>query len=172
MFDLDPDAGLSFADVREAARDIRKLLKTAQLDSFALLTGGKGIHVVVPLDASQGWDEIKSFAKGVRNEAGAERAPALHRHHVEGQAQGPHLHRLAAQRARLDRDCTLLAARATRIASVAVPVSWRELGSIEHANAFTIPDVLARLKQSKADPWKDYFKARQRIGRNALKFFA
>ena len=65
VFDLDPDPSIDFPAVREAARDVRKLLEAANLESFAMVTGGKGIHVVVPLNASQDWDEIKSFARGV-----------------------------------------------------------------------------------------------------------
>ena len=69
MFDLDPDPAVKFPAVREAARDVRKLLKAANLESFAMVTGGKGIHAVVPLNASQDWDEIKAFAEGRRDQA-------------------------------------------------------------------------------------------------------
>jgi bifunctional non-homologous end joining protein LigD len=62
--------------------------------------------------------------------------------------------------------------RARANATVAVPVSWTELGRIEAADAFTIPAVERRLKQKKkADPWKGYSGIRQRIGRKALDFF-
>jgi bifunctional non-homologous end joining protein LigD len=62
--------------------------------------------------------------------------------------------------------------RAKGSASVAVPVSWSELSRIEAANSFTIPDVARRLALSKTDPWKGYFKLRQRIKADALRFFA
>ena len=171
VFDLDPDGGVTFADVREAAVDIRKLLKTAQLDSFALLTGGKGIHVVVPLDASQGWDEVKTFAKGFATKLAQNEPQRFTATMSKAKRKG----RIFIDWLRNERGSTAIAPyspRAHANASVAVPVSWRELGRIEHANAFTIPDVLARLKRSKADPWKDYFKVRQRIGRDAFKFFS
>ena len=111
VFDLDPDPSVDFDGVRDAARDVRKLLDTAGFETFPLVTGGKGIHVVAPLDASQDWETIKGFAKGVATKLAEQRAGPLRRHHVEGQAQGPHLHRLAAQRARLDGHRPLFAAR-------------------------------------------------------------
>jgi bifunctional non-homologous end joining protein LigD len=57
-------------------------------------------------------------------------------------------------------------------ASVAVPVSWSELGRMKSANAFTIPTVRRRLQRNATDPWKRYFAIRQRIGSDALRFFA
>ena len=62
VFDLDPDVGLDFAAVRDAARRIRELMSDLGLKSFPLLTGGKGIHVVIPLDRTADWPEVKSFA--------------------------------------------------------------------------------------------------------------
>src|SRR5690606_28058645 len=63
VFDLDPDEGLDFAAVQKAARDIHRQLADIGLVSFAMLTGGKGIHVVVPLTPGHSWDEHKDFAR-------------------------------------------------------------------------------------------------------------
>ena len=65
VFDLDPDEGLSFAKVRSAAVDIRQFLSDLGLDSWPMVTGGKGIHVVVDLRRTIGWDTLKLFARGV-----------------------------------------------------------------------------------------------------------
>src|SRR5213075_1947454 len=62
VFDLYPDVGLDFGNVKEAAALLRELLKGLGLGSFPLLSGGKGLHVVVPLDASKDWPTVKSFA--------------------------------------------------------------------------------------------------------------
>ena len=63
VFDLDPDVGLDFGKVKEAAIRLRALLGDMGLTTFPLLSGGKGLHVVVPLDASADWPAVKSFAE-------------------------------------------------------------------------------------------------------------
>jgi bifunctional non-homologous end joining protein LigD len=171
VFDFDPDPSIEFAAVREAARDMRKLLEAANLESFAMVTGGKGIHVVVPLNATQDWDEIKSFAKGVATKL-AESEPDRF---IATMSKAKRRGRIFIDWLRNDRGSTAIAPyspRAKPQASVATPVAWTELARVPAANAFTIPLVLRRLKQTKADPWKGYFSVRQSIGRKAAKFFA
>ncbi len=171
VFDLDPDSGLTFADVREAARDVRKLMQTAGLESFALVTGGKGIHVVVPLDGSQSWDEVKAFAKGVATKL-AENEP---RRFTATMSKAKRRGRIFIDWLRNERGATAIAPyspRARAMASVATPVSWSELARVEAANTFTIPDVKRRVKQQKSDPWKGYFETRQHLRADALRFFA
>lgn len=170
VFDLDPDGTITFADVRDAARDVRDLLKAADLKSFALVTGGKGIHVVAPLDASQSWDEIKSFAKNVATKL-AETEP---RRFTATMSKAKRKGRIFIDWLRNERGSTAIAPyspRANPIASVATPVTWRELAGIKHANDFTIPDVVRRLAQQKTDPWNGYFDVRQKIGAKAMGFF-
>jgi bifunctional non-homologous end joining protein LigD len=169
VLDLDPDPSVAFADVREAARDVRKLLEAAGLESFALVTGGKGIHVVVPLDATQSWDQIKTFAKGVATKL-ADNEP---QRFIATMSKAKRKGRIFIDWLRNERGSTAIApysARANGKASVAMPVAWTQLGRIKHANAFTIPDVLRALK--KPDPWKGYFDVRQRLDPRALRFFA
>jgi len=171
VFDLDPDGGVTFADVCAAARDVRKLLQAAGLESFALVTGGKGIHVVVPLDASQGWAEVKAFARGVARKL-SESEP---RRFTAAMSKAKRKGRIFIDWLRNERGATAIAPyspRANGNASVAVPVSWSELGRMKSANAFTIPTVRRRLQRNATDPWKRYFAIRQRIGSDTLRFFA
>jgi bifunctional non-homologous end joining protein LigD len=170
VFDLDPDPSVEFATVREAARYVRKLLQTAGLETFPLVTGGKGIHVVAPLDASQDWEIIKSFAKGVATKL-AENEPDRF---VATMSKAKRKGRIFIDWLRNERGSTAIAPyspRAKPEGSVAVPVSWTELSRVESANGFTIPLVLQRIRR-KTDPWSDYFKTRQRISKEALRFFA
>jgi bifunctional non-homologous end joining protein LigD len=169
VFDLDPDPSVDFDGVRAAARDVRKLLETAGLETFPLITGGKGIHVVAPLDASQDWETIKGFAKGVATKL-AEHEPDRF---IATMSKAKRKGRIFIDWLRNERGSTAIAPyspRAKAEASVAVPVSWTELSRIEAASAFTIPDVLKRIKR-KADPWAGYFDVRQKISKEALRFF-
>lgn len=169
IFDLDPDPSVGFEEVCAAARDVRDLLQTAGLASFPLVTGGKGIHVVVPLDASQDWEVVKGFARGVAIKL-AENEPERF---VATMAKARRKGRIFIDWLRNERGATAIAPyspRARPLASVATPVAWAELPRIEAANVFTIPTILQRIKR-KTDPWSDYFTTRQRISREALRFF-
>jgi bifunctional non-homologous end joining protein LigD len=169
IFDLDPDTSLTFADVREAARDVRKLLQTAGLESFALVTGGKGIHVIAPLAAKQDWETVKGFARGVAEKL-AETEPERF---VATMSKAKRRGRIFIDWLRNERGSTAIAPyspRAKPEASVAAPVTWAELSRIDAANVFTIPVMLQRIKR-KTDPWADYQGTRQKISREALRFF-
>lgn len=170
IFDLDPDTSLSFSDVRDAARDVRRLLKTAGLESFALVTGGKGIHVIAPLSGRQDWETVKGFTRGVAEKL-AETEPDRF---VATMSKAKRRGRIFIDWLRNERGSTAIAPyspRAKPEASVATPVAWTELARIEAANVFTIPAVLQRIKR-KADPWSGYQKTRQKISREALRFFS
>src|SRR5690606_21965611 len=65
IFDLDPDEGLGFAEVKQAAKDLKKRLENLDLESFPMATGGKGIHVIVPLTPGHSWDDHRNFAEAI-----------------------------------------------------------------------------------------------------------
>lgn len=170
VFDLDPDGGVGFADVRTAARDVHDLLEAAELKSFAMVTGGKGIHVVVPLDASQDWETVKTFAKGVAVKLSETEPQRFTATMSKEKRKG----RIFIDWLRNERGATAIAPyspRARASASVAVPVAWDELSRIEHANQYSIDSVLKRLRQLKSDPWAGYFGLKQSISKEAAKFF-
>jgi len=139
VFDLDPDVGLDFAAVRSAAVRLRELLQDLGLRSFPLLTGGKGIHVVVPLDGKAKWDKVKSFAERFSravSEAEPERFTANIR---KAQRKG----RIFLDWLRNQRGATAVlpySARAREGAPVAAPIAWEELDEYAGGNAFTIRD--------------------------------
>ncbi len=139
VFDLDPDVGLDFAAVRDAARRIRDLMADMGLVSFPLLTGGKGIHVVVPLDRSAEWVRVKSFAERF-SRAVAEAEPERFTANIRKvQRKG----RIFLDWLRNQRGATAVlpySARAREGAPVAAPVTWDELDDFPGGNAFTIRD--------------------------------
>ena len=148
VIDLDPDPQLGFEPVKAAAFQLRRSFEAVGLQSFALLTGGKGIHIIVPLEPSAGWDEVREFAKTFCT-ALAEAAPdkftvALPKPQRRG--------RIFLDFLRNQRTATAImpySARARAGMPVATPVDWGELEGIDRADAFTIADVEQLLKRAR-----------------------
>jgi len=140
VFDLDPDVGLDFAVVKAAAERLRALLADLGLETFPLLSGGKGIHVIAPLDATASWPEVKSFADRF-SRAIAEAEPEMFTANIRKvQRKG----RIFLDWLRNQRGATAVmpySARARDGAPVAAPIDWSELDGISGANAFTIRDA-------------------------------
>ncbi len=140
VFDLDPDVGLDFAKVKDAALRLRDLLADLGLETFPLLSGGKGIHVIAPLDQSATWPKVKSFADRFAR-AIAEAEPELFTANIrKTQRKG----RIFLDWLRNQRGATAVmpySARARENAPVAAPVDWSELDQIDSAAAFTIRDA-------------------------------
>ena len=140
VFDLDPDVGLDFNKVKEAAERLRELLRGLGLESFPLLSGGKGVHVVVPLDASKDWPAVKSFAERF-SRAIAEAEPEAFTANIrKAQRKG----RIFLDWLRNQRGATAVmpySARAREGAPVSAPVAWDELERYESGHHFSIRDV-------------------------------
>ncbi|MEI4488783.1 non-homologous end-joining DNA ligase [Frigidibacter sp. MR17.14] len=137
VFDLDPDEGLGFAAVRKAASDIRERLERFDLQSYPMLSGGKGVHVIVPLKRTASWDTVKLFAQLLATLA-AEEAPERY---VATMSKSARKGKIFIDWLRNERGATAIApfsVRARPGAPVAVPVAWEELGKIRRADAFGI----------------------------------
>ena len=140
VIDLDPDPKLGFGAVKSAAFQVRRSFEAVGLDSFALLTGGKGVHIVVPLEPAAEWDEVRDFAKTFCT-ALAEGAPEKFTVALpKAQRRG----RIFLDFLRNQRTATAIqpySARARAGMPVAAPVDWDELEAIDRADAFSIADV-------------------------------
>ncbi|MEO7411318.1 MAG: DNA ligase D [Sphingomicrobium sp.] len=140
VFDLDPDVGLDFAKVKDAALRLRDLLADLGLETFPLLSGGKGIHVVAPLDATATWPKVKSFADRFARAIAEAEPDAFTANIRKNQRTG----RIFIDWLRNQRGATAVmpySARARDNAPVAAPVDWSELARIKSAAAFTIRDA-------------------------------
>jgi len=167
VFDLDPAEDVSFAQVKQAAQDVRNTLSAAGLESFPLLTGGKGIHVVVPLERQQSWDTVKQFASGLARMLSSLEPDRF----IAKSAKADRRGRIFIDWLRNERGATAVAPyspRARKGAPVAVPVNWGELSRIDSANKYKMDNVRARMKRLKNNPWNGYNEARQSINADAL----
>ncbi|WP_395332475.1 DNA ligase D [Novosphingobium sp. BL-8H] len=147
IFDLDPDEGLDFADCRKAAQEIRRQLADLGLVSFAMLSGGKGVHVVVPLKLGHDWDAHKDFAHRFA-EAMSQAQPDRY---VATMSKAKRKGRIFIDWLRNQRGSTAVlpySARARPGAPVAVPIDWDELADTKNAHPFSIDDAAALLDRA------------------------
>ncbi|PZQ56472.1 MAG: DNA ligase D [Novosphingobium pentaromativorans] len=147
IFDLDPDEGLPFSECVKAARDIRARLADLGLVSFAMLSGGKGVHVMVPLRPGHDWETHKDFARRFA-EAMSLAEPERY---VATMSKARRKGRIFIDWLRNQRGATAVlpySARAREGAPVAVPISWDELDAMKDAHPFSIGDGDALIKRA------------------------
>ncbi len=160
IFDLDPGEGVEWPAVREAAQLVRTLLEELALKSFVKTSGGKGLHVVVPLAPKHGWDTVKGLSKAIV----VHLARTLPDRFVARSGPKNRKGRIFADFLRNGRGATTVAAWSTRGRpgiGVSVPVSWDELPELTGGAHWTLRTVEPRLAQ--ADPWAAYASTRQSI---------
>ncbi len=140
VFDLDPDEGLDFNDVKQAARDIRARLSDIGLVSFAMLSGGKGVHVVVPLTPGHSWDVHKDFSRRFAEALSLAEPDRFTATMSKAKRKG----KIFIDWLRNQRGSTAVlpySARARSGAPVAVPIGWNELKTMDDAKPFSIDDA-------------------------------
>ena len=161
--DLDPDEGLPWQRVTEAAIDIRDALAEIGLQSFAKTTGGKGLHVVIPLTPKLNWDQVKAFAKWLADSLVAQRPEDFTANMTKRARHG----RIYIDYLRNGRGATAVGAyvpRARTGAPVSTPLFWEEVEQGVRPEGFTVATVPNRLAALGADPWAEMGKLRQSIG--------
>ncbi len=162
VFDLDPDVGLDFGNVKEAAQLLRELLKGLGLESWPLLSGGKGMHVVVPLDASADWPTVKSFADRF-SRAISEAEPKMFTANIrKEQRKG----RIFLDWLRNQRGATAVmpySARGREGAPVAAPIAWSEIDKYDSGHHFSIRDADELLKRANSKLLAGWGKAKQAL---------
>ena len=162
VFDLDPDEGLDFSKVKAAAERLRDLLSDLGLVTFPMLTGGKGIHVVAPLDAKADWPKVKSFAERF-SRAIAEAEPEVFTANIrKNQRKG----RIFLDWLRNQRGATAVmpySARAKKGAPVAAPVAWDELDKFKSGADFSIRDADELIDRAGSKLLSGWGKAKQKL---------
>jgi bifunctional non-homologous end joining protein LigD len=158
VFDLDPGEGVAWPQIVAAAREIRERLKAEKLESFVKLSGGKGLHVMVPI-ADADWDTTKLFTQRIAV-AMATDSPKLY---LAKMTKSLRKGRIFIDYFRNSREATSVAAYSTRArpgAPVSAPVTWERLSRTTGGNEFTVLNLKKRLKE---DAWAEIGKVRQKL---------
>ncbi len=158
VFDLDPGEGVPWKAIVAAAQETRARLQAAKLESFAKLSGGKGIHVVVPIDGAD-WDTAKAFTARIAAAMAADSPQRYLAKMTKALRQG----RIFIDYLRNTREATSVAAYSTRArpgAPVSAPVSWQALPRTTGANHFTVLNMTRHLR---SDAWAEIGKVRQKL---------
>jgi bifunctional non-homologous end joining protein LigD len=162
VFDLDPDPAVPWREVMAAAQTTREWLADLGLESFLKTSGGKGLHVVVPLARRHEWDEVKEFSRAVA-EAMANDAPERF---VAKMAKRERARRIFIDYFRNSPGATTVAAYSVRAkpgAPVSTPLHWDELGGRMKPQAFHAANVARRLQGVRSDPWKAFRRTSQNL---------
>lgn len=167
IFDLDPGPGVKWNAVTDAAMLLRDLLAALDFISFVKTSGGKGLHVVVPLKPSANWDQVKSFTQTIA--AGiVQNDPDRF---VGKMTKSIRAGKIYLDYLRNGRGATCVAAYSSRAregAPVSLPISWNALKGVDDPTRFTIKNAPARVKRE-PNPWKGYFESRQALTEKLLR---
>jgi bifunctional non-homologous end joining protein LigD len=161
VFDLDPGPGTSWKDVVAAAREVRERLEGIKLKTFLKTSGGKGLHVVLPIKPEP-WDTVKEFCRTVA-ESMEKDDPE---HYVATAAKARRNKRIFIDYLRNSREATAVAPYSTRAragAPVSVPIEWSELGTLKAANQYTVQNLVQRLSRLRTDPWANIGRIKQSL---------
>ena len=162
ILDLDPDPAVGWPLVIEGAQLLRTLLEELDLASFVKTTGGKGLHVVVPLQRAHTWDEVKGFSRAIADHL----ARAIPERFLANMSKHKRKGKIFIDYLRNSRGATAVAAYSTRArpnAPISVPLAWKELSVDMRSDHFTLKNITERLGRLRQDPWKAYFTTKQRI---------
>jgi bifunctional non-homologous end joining protein LigD len=168
IFDFDPDDKLGWEPLAEAARLMRRLLEDLGLQGFLKTTGGKGLHVVVPIRPTLDWDQAKSFTKSIA----AIFVRAFPARFTATLSKGERKNRIFIDYLRNAAGATAIAPyslRARANAPVAMPIAWEELATDVRFDHFNVANVGERVASTAKDPWRDFFSVRQSVTRAMVK---
>lgn len=161
VFDLDPGPDTGWREVVAAAREVRARLKRIMLESFLKTSGGKGLHVVVPIKPEP-WETVKRFCRAVA-ESMEQDEPGRY---VSTAAKARRNKRIFVDYLRNSREATAVAPYSTRAragAPVSMPLAWSELGSLTSADQYTVKNAMQRLARQRKDPWAEIGRIKQAL---------
>jgi bifunctional non-homologous end joining protein LigD len=162
VFDLDPGDGVRWPAVVAAARDMRAALRRAGLQGFVRLSGGKGVHVVVPIARGPSWEQVHDFCEAFSDAMAADKPER----YVATMSKAKRPRKIFIDWLRNTRGATSVASwslRARKGAPVAVPLRWEDLGKLTRPDAFDLDAAKQRASRLRKDPWEGFAGLRQRL---------
>jgi bifunctional non-homologous end joining protein LigD len=162
VFDLDPGEGTPWPRVKEAALLTRTLLDELGLESFLKTSGGKGLHVVVPLTPRDDWDTVKGFSQAVVQHL----AQTIPDRFVAKSGPANRVGKLFVDYLRNSHGATTVAAFSARARpglGVSMPIAWEQLTELKSGAQWTVQTAREHLSFQKVDPWAGYRAARQTL---------
>ena len=162
IMDLDPGEGVAWAEVINAARDVRRRLKHAGLDSFVKTSGGKGLHVVSPVRPQADWQAVKEFTGRIASQMAGDEPDR----YVDTITKSKRKGKILVDYLRNGRGATAIAPYSTRArpgAAVSMPLAWEELEDGIGPAYFTVENAVNRLNALVTDPWGDFRKKEKPI---------
>ena len=162
VFDLDPDPAVPWREITAAARTTRDMLQDLGLESFVKTSGGKGLHVMVPIAAKHDWDEVKEFSRRAAEALVAD-SPRLF---TAKMAKKERTGKIFIDWLRNGSGATTVAAysvRARKGAPVSTPLHWDEVGGRLKPGSFHAGNVVRRLQGLHSDPWKTFRRTSQTL---------
>ena len=171
IFDLDPGEGVAWGTLVEATQVTKEMLDLLGLESFLKTSGGKGLHIVVPLTPRDDYDTVKEFSRAVV----VHLANTLPKLFVAKSGGANRPGKIFVDWIRNGRGATTAAAFSARARpglGVSVPLAWSELAKLESASQWNIFNLHQRMSKQRADPWKKYATTRQTLAKAAKKLGA
>jgi len=158
VFDLDPGPGVTWKQLIEAARTLNKTLEALKLPTFLKTSGGKGLHLTIPIEPNVDWDRAKAFTETIAKSL-VEKSDLF----VANMRKDLRGGKVYIDYNRNGRGATAVAPYSTRAragAPIAMPISWKELGKMKSANHFRVDTARRYLEKRKTDPWQDFSQSR------------
>lgn len=167
ILDLDPGPGVSWTTLRESAVHVRDLLQRAGLESWVKLSGGKGVHVTVPMQRRLTWQQLTDLARLMAGRLVADSPTTF----VDTASKEKRTRRIFIDWLRNSRGATAVApwtVRARPNAPVSVPLSWAELSTVASGSTFTVPAARELIASRRDDPWVSMLASRQRLTESVI----
>lgn len=162
ILDFDPDPNVKFSEVVVACKEMKKILDQLKLKSFVKLSGGKGLHIHIPVEPLYSWDQIKAFSKALAFEL-VDRNP---KKYIATMSKKNRKGKIFIDYFRNTFGATAVAPyslRAREVSSVALPVEWSEISRIKSGDQFTLKKALLKIKKRPGDPWSKFISLKQKI---------